>query len=218
VNQEHAAFLRSLNKLHSAMIQGKEKSVTGPLLRELPASVRDHFATEESLMKSTNYPRLAEHRARHEEFTRQLNEFVTLLERGDRGLSILLLVSMREHISAHIQKDDQAYVPWLTEQWGAVSLSPQRLLSAKCMSALFPEIFAQLSGCPSDISITGTGRKGDAHGAFNLEQQILCKRSIDGQAAHCAVRDVERVARSNDERPGAKSYRRAARQTREVYA
>jgi hemerythrin len=128
VNQEHAAFLRSLNKLHSAMIQGKEKSVTGALLRELPASVRDHFATEESLMKSTNYPRLAEHRARHEEFTRQLNEFVTLLERGDRGLSILLLVSMREHISAHIQKDDQAYVPWLTEQWGAVSLCRQWLL------------------------------------------------------------------------------------------
>ena len=115
VDLEHGAFLRSLNRLHAAMIQGKGKSVIGPLLRGLPATVRDHFATEESLMKSTNYPGLAEHRAIHEEFTRQLNEFVTLLERGDRGLSILLLVSMRDHISEHIQRDDQAYVPWLTE-------------------------------------------------------------------------------------------------------
>ena len=110
---EHAAFFRCLNKLHAAMMQGKGKSVTEPLLRSLPAGAFDHFASEELLMKTTNYPGLADHRARHEEFNRHLNELGALIERGDRGLSILLLTFMREWIASHIQKDDKAYAPWL---------------------------------------------------------------------------------------------------------
>ncbi|MGC1463127.1 MAG: hemerythrin domain-containing protein [Terracidiphilus sp.] len=89
--------------------------MTGRLLRGLPAGARNHFAAEELLMKNTNYPRLAEHRARHEEFARYLNELATLMERGERGLSILLLHFMREWISNHIQQDDKEYAPWLDE-------------------------------------------------------------------------------------------------------
>ena len=112
---EHAAFLRCLNRLHAAMIQGQGIGVPKRFLHRLPAGVRDHFAAEELLMKSTNYPDLAEHRSRHEEFTRQLNELATLMERGERGLSILLLTFMREWIANHIQQDDKAYAPWLNE-------------------------------------------------------------------------------------------------------
>jgi hemerythrin len=115
LDSEHAAFLRSLNRLHAAMIKGQGKDVTGRLLRGLPDGARAHFASEELLMKNTNYPGLAEHRARHEEFARYLNELATLMERGERGLSILLLHFMREWITNHIQQDDKAYAPWLDE-------------------------------------------------------------------------------------------------------
>jgi len=114
-DREHAAFLRSLNRLHAAMIQGMGKSVTGPILRSPPARARDHFASEESMMKSSNYPRLAAHLAEHEIFTRKLDELVTRLEEGDNSLSILLLPFMREWLADHIQKVDQAYGPWLNE-------------------------------------------------------------------------------------------------------
>jgi len=113
IDREHTNFFRGLNKLHAAMIQGKGKSVTGPLLRQLPAAARDHFATEESMMQAANYPGLAAHRALHSEFARHLDELVAQLEQGDRGLSILLLRFMRSWISDHVQKEDQAFGPWL---------------------------------------------------------------------------------------------------------
>jgi len=115
LDRQHRAFLGNLNRLHAAMLRGRGKTVTGPLLRELSDYVRDHFATEESLMKATNYSGLLEHHARHEEFDRHLNELAALFERGDTGLSILLLTFMREWIAEHIQKDDKAFGPWLND-------------------------------------------------------------------------------------------------------
>lgn len=95
------------------MIHGKGKTVTGPILSSLPAFARNHFASEESMMKASNYPRLAAHRAEHEVFTRKLDELIALLNDGDNSLSILLLPFMREWLSNHVQKDDLAYGPWL---------------------------------------------------------------------------------------------------------
>jgi hemerythrin-like metal-binding protein len=115
VDREHAAFLKSLNQLHAAMIQGKGKPVTISLLRKLPDLARDHFASEESLMKAAHYPQLAEHHAKHEEFAERLNELVLCLKQGDNNPSILLLKFMREWITNHIQTEDQAFGPWLND-------------------------------------------------------------------------------------------------------
>jgi len=115
IDGEHAAFLRGLNKLHAAMIQGKGKSVTGPLLRKLPAAASKHFHSEESMMKATNYPGLAAHHALHLEFARHLDELVAHLQKGEKGLSILLLTFMRSWIADHVQKEDRAFGPWLNK-------------------------------------------------------------------------------------------------------
>ena len=113
IDKEHAAFLGGLNKLHSAMLLGQGKRVTGPLLQKLPVAARHHFATEESMMKDANYPGLAAHRDTHQQFARHLDELVALHEHGDRSLSILLLRFMRRWISDHVQTEDRAFAPWL---------------------------------------------------------------------------------------------------------
>ncbi len=113
---EHATFLRSLNRLHAAMIQGQGKSVTGPLLSSLSSRARCHFDSEESMMKAANYPGLAEHKQRHVEFALKIDELIAAFEQDGENLSILLLKFMREWLSDHVQKDDKEYGPWLNER------------------------------------------------------------------------------------------------------
>jgi hemerythrin-like metal-binding protein len=114
LDDQHTAFIASLNKLHAAMIRGQGKAITGPLLQALVAYAREHTSAEEELMSSTNYPGLEQHRAEHRKLVAKFEELKTAHEQGEASVCIALLRFMRGWISEHIQEHDQAYTPWLT--------------------------------------------------------------------------------------------------------
>ena len=115
LDDQHTILFESLNELHAAMMKGQAKKMTDQLLRDLVAYTREHFAAEESVLKMTKYPALAQHQSRHRELAKQVKDYTQRFERGEITLNMHLLVFLRDWLTDQIQKDDRAYSDWLNQ-------------------------------------------------------------------------------------------------------
>jgi hemerythrin len=115
LDDQHTGLFETLNELHGAMMKGQAQSLTGPLLHKLVDYTRRHFAAEEAMMVSTRYPGLAEHRVKHHELTKQVEEFVGRFEKGEITLNLHLMNFLRDWLNNHILKEDKEYGPWMIE-------------------------------------------------------------------------------------------------------
>jgi len=116
LDDQHTILFGLLNDLHSAMMKGEAQRVTGPLLRKLVNYTHTHFTSEEKMMEATEYPGLAAHRAQHRELMNQVQDYSARFERVEVTLSFKLLIFLRDWLTAHIEKDDRQYGPWLNER------------------------------------------------------------------------------------------------------
>lgn len=115
IDAQHASFIRLLNRFHAAMLHGRGRSETGPLLRQLIASVREHFSTEEEMMTSKNYPGLDHHRTEHQRAAASLIQLNDRYERGESDVSISVLRRVRDWLSAHMLDEYGKLARWLKE-------------------------------------------------------------------------------------------------------
>lgn len=115
IDDQHTVLFETLNELHAAMMKGQARTITGPLLRKLVGYTRDHFASEEEAMARTSYPDLVEHRTKHRDLTKEVEEYVTRFDKGDITLSVDLLNFLSDWLSVHIKVEDHKYGPWLRE-------------------------------------------------------------------------------------------------------
>jgi len=115
LDDQHKRLVNTLNDLHAAMIAGRERAVSGPLLRTLVEYTHEHFAAEEELMMRTKYPRLAAHRVKHKDLTQKVMQFVQRYERGELALNVELLMFLRDWLTTHIQKEDRDYGPRMNQ-------------------------------------------------------------------------------------------------------
>jgi len=113
LDNQHKAFMKSINDLHAAAMLGKAQEVADPILRQALSLASEHFSTEEKLMETSGFPGLAAHRAAHQVFISKTGEFVIRRKKGDTTIYISLLRFMRDWLIRHIQSEDQKYVPWL---------------------------------------------------------------------------------------------------------
>jgi hemerythrin len=116
LDNQHAGLVDTLNELHAAMMKGLAQDATGPLLRKLAAYTRDHFTAEESMMTSAKFPGLSQHRVKHRDLTKQVEEFVGRFEKGEITVNIHLMNFLRDWLANHILKEDKEYGPWLNQQ------------------------------------------------------------------------------------------------------
>jgi hemerythrin len=112
---QHAGLIADLNQLYSAMSKGNAKCGADSQLRNLLKDALDHFSAEEELMEATEYPSLAQHRAKHRNFVRQVQEYLARCKEGDNTMRLPLLNFIRDWLTNHIQEEDREYAPWLIE-------------------------------------------------------------------------------------------------------
>ena len=93
---QHTKLLDMLNDLHSAMMSGKAHGVTGKLLHKLADYTREHFTAEEAMMAAAKFPGLDTHRIKHRNLTKQVEEFVVKLEKGESTVNVQLLNFLRD--------------------------------------------------------------------------------------------------------------------------
>ena len=115
LDRQHQAIMRGLNELHDEMLGGKTNEALAPLIRNLISIATAHFAAEEKLMESTQFPGLADHRAKHQALSEKIHDFVTRHEMGDRAAYSQFLYYVRGWMTEHMLQDDRKYVPWLAE-------------------------------------------------------------------------------------------------------
>ncbi len=109
IDVQHKKLVALINQLHDAMLAGKGKEATAPVLKELGRYVGTHFSCEEKYMQQFKYPRFAEHKAQHAALTAKAQDFVAKFESGQAALSMDLMNFLREWLTGHIKITDRAY-------------------------------------------------------------------------------------------------------------
>ena len=115
IDGQHPVLFGLINDLHDAMLKGQAQSQTGPLLRKLADYTQTHFTAEEKMMAEANYPGLADHKIKHRDLMKQVQEFSSRLEKGEIALTLDLMNFLRDWLTNHIQKVDHDYTPWMNQ-------------------------------------------------------------------------------------------------------
>ncbi len=113
LDRQHRTIMDRLDELHEGMLSGKVNEAAAPLIGDLVSLAGEHFATEERLMESTDFPGLADHRAAHQRLSRRVGEFISRHDAGDRAAYCQFMYYVRDWITKHMEKEDQEYAPWL---------------------------------------------------------------------------------------------------------
>ena len=113
VDAQHQGLFVILNRLHDAVVEGKEQGELFAILDELIEYTVVHFQTEERLFKEHGYPGYDEHKAVHDELTATAVELQAKLRDGSATLSFELLDFLHDWLMEHTLGLDQDMGPFL---------------------------------------------------------------------------------------------------------
>lgn len=97
IDNQHKELFDRMNKLISAMKEGKGKTEVMDTLKFLEDYVVKHFNEEEELQKRNNYPKYETQHKEHEEFKMDLNNFKSMIEK--EGLSSASAIKLQNSMS-----------------------------------------------------------------------------------------------------------------------
>lgn len=112
-DDEHKQLIALVNQLHDAMKMGQGKQVIGDILRGLISYTRNHFASEERLMKSHAFPEYEKHKKEHNQLTLSVLDLQKEYEAGNAPLSQSVMAFLKDWLTDHIQGMDKGYGPFL---------------------------------------------------------------------------------------------------------
>jgi hemerythrin-like metal-binding protein len=121
IDEQHRVLVETLNELYRAIMKGEPRNSTGPLLRNLLAYTRNHYAAEEQMLASANYPELRHHQFLHREMLQMLRGHLASFERGEGSINVDFLYFLRDWLTNHIQNVDGGYRTWLVEHGMALA-------------------------------------------------------------------------------------------------
>jgi hemerythrin len=107
INDEHLHLLALINGLHEAVIAGNGAEVLGTTLAGLVTYTQTHFADEEQLMSTHDYPDTAAHKAQHFSLIRQVLGLQQKYESGTSIMMINVLMFLRDWLMEHIHVTDK---------------------------------------------------------------------------------------------------------------
>ncbi len=115
VDDQHKRIFALLADLHQD-IHGKHAQLAvRETLKQLLAYTQRHFADEEALMRSVEYPQFEEHKALHDELMDKVWGMYSRCQKGDEDLSIELLVFLNDWLTEHILEKDRAIGRYIRE-------------------------------------------------------------------------------------------------------
>lgn len=115
IDDQHKELLRRFDSLMTACNQKKGKEEVYNVLLFLGDYVRLHFAMEEQLQKTHNYPSYPDHKEQHEGFIRDLRKLEHQFK--DEGATLSLVIqtnqTMVNWLVNHINGTDRALAEFL---------------------------------------------------------------------------------------------------------
>lgn len=116
IDEQHKKLVSLLNDIHTALMGGEGRAAASDILAELVRYTKNHFATEEHLMKTHGYPDFLGHKTKHDKMTAKVGEYVARYETEKLSTAIQLKDFLKKWLTEHILKTDKAYGPFLNEK------------------------------------------------------------------------------------------------------
>ncbi len=113
IDEQHRMLVGMIDKLHTAMAEGRSKSVLDEIINELYNYTKFHFITEERLMDEYDYPGLEQHRREHKELVGKVLAMMERRKGNALGLSSDLSIMLQEWLNNHILDTDKKYSEYL---------------------------------------------------------------------------------------------------------
>jgi hemerythrin len=113
VDDQHKELVRIINSLAEAMGAGQGQEQVGQVLHALSEYTSYHFAMEEGLMKSHDYPDYPAHRKIHESLLASVQDLVTRFDAGKPVLTVAVMNFLQDWLIDHIQREDAKLVGFL---------------------------------------------------------------------------------------------------------
>jgi hemerythrin len=108
IDAQHRRLVEMLNELHESMLRGDGHEVVHEILSGLVQYTRAHFAAEERLMQSVNYPDYTAHKGEHERLTLKVVEYQAKQGPGEVTRSLDVLWLLWDWVQEHISGRDKA--------------------------------------------------------------------------------------------------------------
>ncbi len=111
VDAHHREMFQNVNRLHQAMMGGRDSDRTVREIREgLERDVRRHFVEEEALMERIGFPELAAHRRSHQDFLIQYESLASGLDAGDPQAASRFFDFLAKWMRSHIGGTDRRII------------------------------------------------------------------------------------------------------------
>jgi len=114
-DKQHQRLFGMINDLNAAMQARRGRAAIGTILAGLTAYAEEHFTAEETAMRRTSYPKVAEHHEEHQDFTKHISEFLAEYQSGNTLISISVLRFLNDWLQNHILRSDQEYAAHMNE-------------------------------------------------------------------------------------------------------
>jgi len=115
IDAQHRSLLAIGRELCTAVSTDQSRALTYNIVDRLVQYTGTHFAHEERLMRTHEYPDLAAHRAEHEAMTAKVIEFQAEFKAGRAALSMEMLQELENSITGHIRSSDLQYSTFIHE-------------------------------------------------------------------------------------------------------
>ncbi len=115
VDAQHRGLVDLVNRLHTAMSEGRGKVMLGETIDELVDYTKIHFSTEETYFDRYGYPEAGSHKSEHEAFIAKVADFKQGFEEDRLMLSLEVMDFLGEWLVDHISVRDKAFGPFLND-------------------------------------------------------------------------------------------------------
>ncbi len=102
IDADHRHLIALLNRLHEAVLAGRNDAEILAILTELAGFSTRHFGREEQLMAEFGYPGHDIHRWAHESFIHELSEIIRAFEAGEQGIDEDTRVTLKRWVLDHV--------------------------------------------------------------------------------------------------------------------
>jgi hemerythrin-like metal-binding protein len=109
IDGQHQRLIALINALNDAMALGKGKEVLSKIINELVNYATSHFALEEKYFDYYKYPEAVAHKKEHADFVKKVGEFQNKFNGGMAGLTLEVMVFLKDWLVKHIQGTDKKY-------------------------------------------------------------------------------------------------------------
>jgi len=113
IDEQHRMLVGMIDKLHTAMAEGRSKGVFDDIITELYNYTKFHFITEERLMDEHDYPALEQHRLEHKKLIGKVLSMTERKKQNTLGLSSDLSIMLQQWLNSHILETDKRFSEYL---------------------------------------------------------------------------------------------------------